>query len=384
MSTEKVIIVGGGIAGSAVAIGLARRGIESVIIERQIFPRDKPCGEGLLPNGVERLARLGLGDLLRSAEAQPFAGIIFRCGRHEARGDFAAGKKGLGVRRYRLDALIAEHAQRVPGVQRIVGAAKQVQQSASGVEVELSDGRTVHGDLLVGADGPRSMVRHSLGLDAGASQRGRYGLRQHFRLADGVAMPSHVEVNALGGYELYLTPSGNGIVGLAALCERATMQSGSGDKAERLQELLKTAPEAVRARLRGATPVSKPLACGPLEVRAKQVYRGRALLVGDAAGYVDAITGEGMSLALVTAALAVDAIAAVRHENKTTTAAFANYGRQRREHMRDHVRLTKAVVFAARHPWLSRFGIATLARFPALFRRLLEINDGTQHLIGVR
>src|SRR5688572_19260266 len=102
MVDADVVIVGGGIAGSATALRLARAGIDVVVIERATFPRDKPCGEGLLPHGIEVLAELGCADILDTIEAQPFRGILYRCHGVVARGDFDDDARGRGVRRYHL------------------------------------------------------------------------------------------------------------------------------------------------------------------------------------------------------------------------------------------------------------------------------------------
>jgi 2-polyprenyl-6-methoxyphenol hydroxylase-like FAD-dependent oxidoreductase len=383
MKAADAVIVGGGLAGSATAIGLSRAGVSAVIVEKQSFPRDKPCGEGLLPSGVAHLAALGLGDAMARAEGQPFRGIVYRFEDLEAVGSFAPGECGYGVRRSALDAIVHEAARRAPGVEILRGAAKSIAPCGDGVRVRLVDGREVHGRILIGADGPRSLVRRAAGLDGGVPSRGRYGLRQHFELASGAALPDRVEVSFHEGYELYLTPSAPGVVGLAALCERDTLQAGEGSKAERLLSLLRGGPRAVRARLAGAKPASAPLSCGPLRVRARRVAEGRVLLVGDAAGYVDAITGEGMSLALGTSALAARAVAAALRAGIPRERAFAGYARARARLFREHALLTHAVVFLSRHPRLCRRVVARLAAHPDLFSRLLAVNHGARSLVSL-
>ena len=78
-----VIVVGGGIAGSALAIALGRRGMQVELYERGSFPREKPCGEGLMPAGVAALERLGLRDAVGGA---PFVGVRYFAGRQVKRG----------------------------------------------------------------------------------------------------------------------------------------------------------------------------------------------------------------------------------------------------------------------------------------------------------
>ena len=385
-----VLIVGGGLAGSATAIGLARRGLSSLIIDKADFPRDKPCGEGLLPHGVSLLSDLGLADVLAGADAQPFEGILYHCGDVVARGDFRAPAlrgggdedsaarawTGLGVRRRILDDAIRQRAATFPGVSFLHSNVKSVVQVSLDTDVVaqvvLADGRTLSGRFLVGADGPRSVVRHTLGLDGGPPRRKRFALRRHYRALG--PLPRRVEVHVERDHELYVTPVATGVIGVAALCEQPLMKAQTGDPGDRLATLIRACP-LVHAHVDLETPESRALACGPLRVRSRTVTQGLAVLVGDAAGYVDAITGEGMSLALQTAVFAADAIADTA-DGADIRRAFSTYRRRRARVFRDHAILTFGLVELAQHPRLARRAIARLAKEPALFSRLLAVNDG--------
>ena len=372
-----VVIVGGGLAGTATAIGLVHNGLSVLVVDKAEFPRDKPCGEGLLPNGVALLTALGCAHVLDDAGAQTFRGILYHCHGVVARGDFEDGGVGRGVRRRHLDLGVRDVAAAL-GVTFVQGSVQTVALDDAGGTVGLADGRVLRGRFVVGADGPRSMVRHALDLDGGPPRQPRYALRQHFRLAAGTPMPDRVEVHVAGQHELYVTPVEVGVVGVAALVEKPLMTSTAGKPEAKLSTLLAgCAP--LWERLEGAEAVGAAMACGPLRVRSTAVFRGRAILVGDAAGYVDAITGEGMSLALKTAALATTAITAARDGEDVAT-AFVGYARDRAVVFRDHALLTFGLVELARRPFFAKRVIARLARDPALFTRLLAVNNGTRPL----
>lgn len=358
---------------------LSRAGLRVVVVDKAEFPRDKPCGEGLLPHGLHLLQELGCGDLVEACGGQPFRGILYHCHGVVARGDFADGAVGRGMRRRHLDDAMRHKAQDA-GAVLVAGSVSDVVVDADGATVSVRDGDTLRARVVVGADGMRSHVRHSLGLDGGAPRRPRYALRQHFRLVDGAPLPERVEVHVGEHHELYVTPVEPGVVGVAALCERELMGAAAGPPAARMASLIAgCAPLA--ERLRGAVPVGTAMACGPLRVRATEVFSGRGVLVGDAAGYVDAITGEGMSLALKTSMLAAAAIERIV-AGDDVTAAFSAYAKARRAVFRDHALLTFGLVELARRPYLARRVIAGLARDPTLFTRLLMVNDGTQPLLG--
>lgn len=391
-----VVIVGGGLAGCAAALALLRRGLSVVVVDKAEFPRDKPCGEGLLPHGLELLAQLGCGDVVDACGAQPFKGILYRCHGVVARGVFEGGQTGRGVQRLLLDDALRTRAQHA-GARLVRGTATSVTVDDDGATVtlrETSDALpgpvpggnepTLRARFLVGADGPRSTVRHALDLDDGAPSRPRYAMRRHYRLSASSSL-EHVEVNVVHGYELYVTPVARDVVGVAALCEKQTLHDASdGGPEARMDALVaRCGPVADRLRSWGGVVDGRTLACGPLRVRAKDVVKGRAFLVGDAAGYVDAITGEGMSLGIKTALLAAHAIGDVHEGKCALDVARARYRSERASAFRDHALLTFGLVELARHPFFAKRAIARLAREPALFTRLLAVNNGTRALTSL-
>ncbi|MCC5691560.1 hypothetical protein, partial [Klebsiella pneumoniae] len=141
--------------------------------------------------------------------------------------------------------------------------------------------------MLVAADGLHSPLRRAAGLDVESAGPRRFGLRQHFRVAPWGA---RVEVHFAGGVEAYVTPAGAQRVGVAFLWEDGAVER------VRFDALLARFP-ALAERLAGAAPDSAPRGAGPLLRRVRGRVADRFALVGDAAGYVDAVTGEGLSLA---------------------------------------------------------------------------------------
>jgi flavin-dependent dehydrogenase len=180
---------------------------------------------------------------------------------------------------------------------RAVVSLKQAAQWAAGagVRLALDGGGAVAARWVLGCDGLHSTVRRLAGLGAGSDGR-RYAVRRHAAVAP---WSSRVEVHWGPSVEAYVTPVGPGEVGVAVQGPR-----GSG-LAEALAEL-----PALRDRLAGADWTTAPRGAGPLRQRVRARTSGRVLLAGDAAGYVDALTGEGLRVGMASARAAVQAVGA--------------------------------------------------------------------------
>ncbi|MFF8295134.1 NAD(P)/FAD-dependent oxidoreductase [Streptomyces globisporus] len=328
-----VLVAGGGPAGMAAAIRAASAGLEAVVVEPRTTPVDKACGEGIMPGGVAALRDLGV-----RVTGHELRGIRYTDGRRSAEAAFRGGP-GAGIRRTELHAALHGRAAAL-GVRVLAGKVGEIRQDEHTV---TAAGLTAR--WLIAADGLHSPLRRALGLDHPVPGPGRYGLRRHYPLAP---WTDHVEVHWSRHGEAYVTPVGERLVGVAVL---------SRDRRPYDQHL--AAFPALAARLAdgpGATPVR---GAGPLRQRALGRRAGRVLLVGDAAGYVDALTGEGIALAVATATTAVDCLSAGRPED---------YPRQWARATRRYRMLTAALLGAAGHPSSGRLIVAAAHRAPAVFR----------------
>lgn len=282
-----VLVAGGGPAGLATAIHAARSGLEAVVIDRRSGPIDKACGEGLMPHTVRQLESIGV-----PLRGKAFRGITYLDSRHRVEAHFRAGT-GLGVRRTTLSDALHDTAI-AAGVQIVQGEIGPVTQDA--VSVRCGDLRARY---LVAADGLHSPIRRSLGLDRPARGHRRWGIRRHYRIAP---WSDTVEVYWARDTEAYVTPVADEMVGVAILTSR------QGKFGDHLLEF-----PALTERLDGV-PHESDRAAGPLRQRVRSRSAGRVMLVGDAAGYVDALTGEGLGIAFGGAELAVRAALTGRPE----------------------------------------------------------------------
>ena len=401
-----VLVVGGGPAGLALAIGARRAGLAVTVLDRSRPPIDKPCGEGLMPDGVAALAALGI-DPARLG-GRPFHGIRYldagtdspagpgrdRTGEDPgigADGDFGAGPDsaadaprrrgrgrdasavaearfpgppGLGVRRTRLHAALAEAADAAGAELRWGVPARGLERRGDRFEVITADG-ALAARWIVAADGLASRLRGWAGLDGGLPRRPRFGVRRHFRVAPWTSL---VEVWWADGCEAYVTPVGAEEVGIAML-----WNGGPGGLGKASFDELLTRFPALAARVAEAPRTSRDRGAGPLARRPRALRRANLVLLGDAAGYLDAITGEGLSLAFHQAAALAPALAA---------GDLAAYERAHRRTARLPEALIRLLLAVERRSRLRRRLIRALAADPALFARLLAVHTRSLPLSG--
>ncbi|WP_432135202.1 MULTISPECIES: NAD(P)/FAD-dependent oxidoreductase [unclassified Streptomyces] len=332
-----VLVAGGGPAGLAAAIHAALAGLEAVVVEPRTAPVDKACGEGVMPGGVAALRALGV-----EVGGRELRGIRYLDGTARAEAPFR-DHGGLGVRRTALHSALHERALGL-GVRVLPGRVDEVRQDADTVTAAGITAR-----WLIAADGLHSPVRRGLGLDLPGRSHGRYGLRRHYRVEP---WTDFVEVHWSRDGEAYVTPVGDDLVGVAVL-----------SRTRRGYDEHLAAFPALTAALRGpaATDVR---GAGPLRQRVRRRAAGRVLLVGDAAGYLDALTGEGVALALATAGAAVRCLAAGRPEE---------YERAWARLTRRHRLLTGTLLVASRRPGTARLIVPAASRMPPVFTAAVHL-----------
>lgn len=328
-----VVVAGGGPAGLAVALGCAQAGLDVVVCEKRQGVIDKACGEGLMPGAVRALAALGV-----DPPGHPIAGITYRQGATAAHAPFRNGF-GRGVRRTVLHEVLRAEVER-HGVPVLPRPITDVVRHAD--HVQAGDLRARY---LVAADGLHSSIREVAGLAVdGGTGTPRWGLRRHYALRPFSDM---VEVTWAEHSEAYVTPVAPDTVGVAIL---SSVRGGFADQLAAFPDLA--------ARLAAAEPASDVRGAGPLRQRTSGRVAGRVLLVGDAAGYIDALTGEGLALSLTAAA---ELVRCLREDRP------GDYDRAWSRTSRRSRWLTSGLLWSRGHPALARRVVPMAARAPWLF-----------------
>jgi|HubBroStandDraft_6_1064221.scaffolds.fasta_scaffold00107_45 flavin-dependent dehydrogenase len=343
----QVFVVGGGPAGLAVAIAARHRGFSVTVADVAQPPIDKACGEGIMPDGLAALKKLGVK--LPLDAAAPFQGIRFSDGESAVQARFAQGP-GLGIRRTQLHQVLIDKAAEM-GVNMEWGA------NVSGL---TPDGVTLNGinvrcRWVVGADGQNSRVRCWSGLDSTRARRfTRFGFRRHYRV---VPWSEFVEVYWTKHGQLYVTPVGPEEVCIAFLSRNPKL---------RLEDAFAVFPQ-ICARLRGVDPVTRERGAVSPTQAWRSVYRGSRVLVGEASGSVDAITGDGLSMAFQQAHALAEAFL-------NDDLAQYQYAHRRIERL-PRMMANLMLLLDCSH-WLRARSLRALEATPNLFTRLLAVHTG--------
>ena len=333
-------MVGGGPAGLAAAIAARLKGLDVTLADVAEPPIDKACGEGILPAGVDALRRLGVQ--LEPGEGFPLRGIRFLCDGASVEAPFHHAY-GLALRRTRLHDLMVRRATGL-GVRMLWG-------TNIPNPFEFSDRA-----WIVGADGQRSRVRRDAHLNGTRSPFTRFGFRRHYRVAP---WTDSVEVYWGGGYQVYITPVAPDEIGVALLAR---------DSHLRLDAALGEFP-ALERRLGAARVTSQERGAAITSRRLRRVFRGRTVLIGDASGSVDAITGDGLSLSFLQAHALGDALAA---------GDLSPYQAEHRRLASKPAIMASGLLLLDRFSWLRRAVLHSLAFEPSIFRRLLALHAAAE------
>jgi len=350
-----VFIAGGGPVGLATAIAARLHGMTVVVADGALPPIDKPCGESLMPDGVEALRHLGI--TIPPGEVHPFRGIRFVSDGNRAEAKFPRGM-AYGIRRTHLHSLLLNHAA-------ACGVCMLWRTAVTGLHPEgaLVAGELVRARWVVGADGTRSRVRawaklepqrDAHKLDTPRNKNLRFGFRHHYRVTP---WTDFMELHWGRNCQLYVTPVSREEVCVALISSSSRL---------RIEGALGEFPE-LHARLEKAEFASSERGAITVTRRLRHVFRDRTVLVGDASGGIDAITGEGLSLGFRQSVLLGDCLA---------SGDLARYQQGHRALQRRPALMARMMLLMAKHSHLRRRTMQVFQASPRSFAGMLAMHVG--------
>lgn len=335
---DRVTIVGASLAGCVAAIVLAKAGVKVLLVDKEHFPRRKPCGEGLSARGQAELARVGLTLEQLQCPHQKLSG--YRIYRGRSKFDISESSGLVGVSRSELDHRILGSAANLPGVDIVQGVtAKPLEASIDGFRLSLGE-RVLFTKHLIVADGATSSMLRALGRKVIPRHNPRLGASSRGKVISGTLSPI-VHTFLIEGGEIYITPTSEHDLNISVLGDRSLVQAMTQQRSllDRIGEI----GERLDVQLEIAEP---PLGCGAINT----LYRGAqclgAFVVGDACETFDPCAGLGMTHAFLSGRLAAEHL--LRALSSSDVARELSVYERRREEvardMRGFTRLTAATM----------------------------------------
>lgn len=388
MLETKVCIVGAGPAGAAAALQLAQLGIECIVVDKAVFPRDKVCGDGLSGKVITALNRIDPAIATRLKEAKFKVnswGVTFVSpGRHSLdvgyRPDYNSNNHdhketpiGYVCKRMDFDNFLVEEIKRRPEIKLLEGVTiDKYELKEDGYIVSGSNGFQVKAQLLIVANGAHSSFTKEVANITMEPKHYVAGIRAYYKNVNGNNPDNFIELHFLkellpGYFWIFPLPNGEANVGVGVLSEAVRKKKMNLKKA--MLDIVANDP-VFKERFKNAELVSSIEGYGlPLGSKVRRISGERYMLVGDAAYLIDPFTGEGIGNGLYSGRIAALQAAEALKANNFSAAQLMGYDSEVYRIMGPELRLSHRLQKLIRYPWLFN----TLMRVSSRNKQLQEL-----------
>ncbi|MBT3349685.1 MAG: NAD(P)/FAD-dependent oxidoreductase [Nitrospinaceae bacterium] len=374
-----VAIIGGGPAGAISAALLARAGFKVLLAEKNARPEKKICGEFICPQAFEILERVGVREMIEAAPHGEVRGMVL-AGPNGARletqfpdyeGRRGFRENGISISRPQFDGILVENSKKL-GAEiwwgaRLVALHMEAGSARLSFRLQGNDEPvSVRAAIVIGADGRASSVARFLGMSAPTPGRPRGVIHGFFSGVAGMQERGEMHILSNGAYcALNLLP--NGVCNLALVDDVDVIRRWHGREKDRAEEVIASAPHLGK-RFDGAQLCGELKVLMPLRVAVHRSWAERVMLVGDAGGFFDPFTGEGIYAAMRSGELAADVALEALAMGDFSASALERYGLERAGWERG-----KRVVWQAFQALIRRERLVN--RFGAFLKRSPEVAD---------
>lgn len=367
-----VLVVGAGPAGCVAAAVLARAGARVRVVDRAVFPRDKLCGDTVNPGTMALLTRLRLassidtcGLAIEGMRVSGGNGVVVE-------GRYPPGVAGRALLRRDFDWMLlqdamAAGAQFEPGV-AVRSAIVEGGRDRAVRGVRIGRGCELRAKVTIAADGRRSTLAFGLGLASHPGRPRRWAIGAYMDVAGDESSRRFGEMHVRAGHYMGIAPVPGKLTNVCLVTPWRAGNAPLGDPRKAIVDAL-SRDRLLRDRFAGARMATAPVVLGPLAVDARDTSLDGLLLAGDAAGFIDPMTGDGLRFAIrgaeLTAAAAVDALA------HGWVGVHARLAQARRAEFAGKWRFNRAIRSLAASPAAVTLAAAGARLAPAVLRRAM-------------
>ncbi|OGL64676.1 MAG: hypothetical protein A3J27_14110 [Candidatus Tectomicrobia bacterium RIFCSPLOWO2_12_FULL_69_37] len=379
-----IAVVGGGPGGSACAALLARKGLAVLLVERSSAPAEKVCGEFVCPQSFHILDAMGATPALAREPHRKVTGMVLSSpAGHRVDAPFPAAGGGCGPPRHgvslprpRFDGILQETAA-LQGAALWRGtrlSALEIGPGGATLTLRREKERAslrVRAQLVIGADGRFSAVARQSRLSLPPAGRARAAVHGYFEGVRGLGDKGEMHILPGGAY-CALNPMPDGTCNVSCVDDLEAALRWRRREAGLLRDRLRQSA-LLREMFSRAAPAGPLRVLAPLQARTRRPYAERVMLVGDAAGFYDPLTGEGIYAALQTASMAAIVAERALSQGNCSEESLSEYGRMRAHWIRPKMlvwRLLQQLI--RRERLVARFG-AQLVRAPELAQLLVGL-----------
>jgi flavin-dependent dehydrogenase len=370
-----VLVIGGGLSGCSAALQLARSGHDVFLVEQSTYPRQKLCGEFLSPEAQSSFERLGVLEDVGAAGAQTINRAVLTAPSGTST-THSLPESALGLSRYQLDQLLFQRAC-TTGVEGRVGT------RVTDVCGTLQDGftaqvgtDTVHARLVLGAYGRRGRLDRTLERPFMDERTPYVAFKAHYAGPAAADLANTIELHSASGAYCGLSPVEDGRINACWIGHVDALKEAGGTPEGMLDATLRTNP-VLDDRLDGLTRVSERFeAVSQVPLMPKTRFANDVCMIGDAAGMIAPLCGDGMAMALRTADL-VTPLASDFLDGHTSAAAFRKqYSTRWTRTFGTRMRLGRWIHAAAFRPGVARALVQGCRALPPLARWLIRTTRG--------
>jgi len=367
-----VAIVGGGLAGCSAAIQLAEQGRSVLLLEKERYPVHKLCGEFLSVEVEGLFKRLGVLDAVLAAGAHPIdhtrvttvTGTTF---------ESPLPGTALGLSRFRLDKLLFDRAVTAGADARDGTPVRNIAGTLDdGFHIETETDR-LEARLVLGAYGKRSVLDRKLARPFLDQRSPFVAFKAHYK---GVELPGTIELHSFPGGYCGLSGIEGGCVNVCWIAREETLKAAGGDPEAMIDQSLAQNPALARRFVQMERVSERFIAVSQVTFVPKGAFSGDVCMIGDTAGMIAPMCGDGMAMALRGAELAVPLVARSLDDNETAAAFRERYARVWHNEFGLRMRLGRWMHHGYCHPSIARLGVAACHYLPPLGRWLIRHTRG--------